>query len=638
MRRDLTQKQIEIDTRNNVIKEMDGRLNKVLAEKSGLEARLHEKSDSISRLTPQQDTAYLQAVQSELSQAMLELTTIKQENMALKHKVESTQSGSSLVQKLQLENADLKQKAESIGKQLLSQMSNKSTTSVEFEKLKLDNSFLKQNLDALKTQIGTLNSINQALRIELEATKEFIIRKEGQQNEELKLKSELSNTKASLENAKDEVVDMARKANSASVKLEQVQRENSDLKEEIDVLRKRTIGSSRNIQAATQEKDQLKIQLTMLREEVIEAKLKAENLESKLQANEKEFSTMTSENELLKFQQEKNQSELESLKNQLELATSSIRHQSDAIESEKHHARVVANLEEQVDLHKEAEAKVTRDINLLTKENKELLAELRRISGLLEAASKSQHGALDGQKYSISGIKQLEDQVLSMEVEIRKLKEEKNLLTMDSDRLKTSEVKNREIRAELDMSRHRMEYLEAELNRKREEVDAAKEDGHGMVQKLRDEIRQLRENEGRERPINISNPQMSPLVNPRSNLKLSADAIEEKQVKDKLYLEIGLAKAEKQIKDKDAKIIGLESKIGDLKRDIEKQRLLSTNTQADRLEETLKRENLQLMERINTLEAQEHQLRENESNKDKIIAQLQSAFKDQVLNTSSKHE
>lgn len=638
LKRELSEKQAEIETRNNVIKEMDGRLNKVLAEKAYLESKMHERPLTSIIPNSQQNSGQNQALQIELGQAKVELTTLKQENLALKHKVDSLQGNAHHVQKLQTENADLKQKAENIGRQLLSQMSNKSNSSVELEKLKLDNSFLKQNLDALKSQIANLNSSNQSLKAELDATKEFLAMKEGQQEDTSKIRAELAQMKARLENAKDEVVEMARKANSAIVEKEQVEREMQSLKDNLESLKEKTKGSTRNIQVASQENDQLKIQISMLREEVIEAKLKAESLESKLQDKEKELTSTSSENALIKLQYESSKKEIDSLKSQVRQSMASTKAHSDTIESEKHHLKMLSNLEEQVTLHKESEARHTKQIELLTEENKGLQSELKRITALLEQASSDQKPSPEGQKYSASGFRQLEGQVINLETENRKLREEKNSLKIDAERLKTCETKNRELRAELDMSKHRMEYLESELTRKREEVTAAKDEGQSMVQKLRDEIRHMRENEANDRPIHVVSPQMSPMATSKSNTRLTAEGIEEKQTKDKLHLEIGLAKAEKEIKDKDARIIGLESRIGDLSREIEKIKYTKANTQAAHLEESLKKENLILIEKLNDLQARESQLRESESNKDRLIAQLQSAIKDQALNSSLKHE
>lgn len=604
-----------------------------------MQTKLHEgvKQLTTAHQNGASSTANDQALK-EIAQLKLDSTTLKQENLVLKHKIEKLQSNLSQVQALQAENLDLKSKAENLGKQLIAHMTSGSTNAIELEKLKLDNNFLKQNLDTLKTQLGSTHSGTATLTQELEKARADLTKLKKENLELEKKKGEVSELAVKLQGSRDEFIELMTRYSRLEAEVERLRPLTAHLEQEIEAQKRANSNFSKDSSSLNQEKDQLKLQLTMLREESIEAKLRIQSLESKLSHKEEEFSTIESERTLLRIENEKIKSEIDHLRTSMSTIQATEHVHKASLEVEKKSLAVIADLEEQVRHLKSAEGKTSHHAQLLAQENEMLQTEIRRLAGELEALAAEKEQAAGTKRYSAVTFKMLEDQLALVEEDNKRLVEERNKATLDAERTKNIETKVKEQRAEVDLLKRRNEYLETELTQKVKEWAASRDKSDELLQQLREENRHLKEKEMKTGSLGVASHMASPLMGPKSATGKQGTDVDERQTKEKLMLEINLAKSEKENKDKEARITSLESRIGDLNRELEKMKLIRRSHQEVLAEQELKEENSHLKNKLTELKMRETELLSIEEQKDKIIAHLQQSLKENALNTSHRHE
>lgn len=603
-----------------------------MTEKNQLQEKLLQSALHIApgaRVSNTSDTE--DQAQKELTQLRVDLTTIKQENMVLKHKADKLQGNLDQFKNLKTENLDLKSKAENLGKQLIAYMTSNSTNAIELEKLKLDNNFLKQNLEALKAQLGITHSDAVTVNQELEKAREELLKLMKQKDEAQSKKKEADELAKKLSEATDELWDLKARHGATEAENDRLKRQSAIQQEEIESLKKKALGSNRNITTINQERDQLKLQLTVLREEANEAKLRVKTLESLLADKERDFDALAAENDRIT-------KELEIVRDSS--LSPEQKSERSIIESDRKNLSIIQNLEEQLLLMRATDANHSHQMSLMQSENTALQAEIKRLTNEVEQLlADKEKVSSDFKKHTDVTVKLLEEQVSVLQDENKRLQEERNKAVIDSERTKQAEIKYKELHSEVHLIKSRNEYLETELTQKVKELAACRNSSDDIIDKLRDELKYLKEKEARSKDNGVINAGLSPLMAAKmGSPKPSNEGVDEAMTKEKLKLEINLAKLERENRDKEAKITSLESRLGDVIRELEKVKLLRKSQQENSQEQELKQENAKLKEEINHMRDRESLLLAQDEQKEKLIVHLQHAVKEQMHNTSIRNE
>lgn len=611
-----------------------------MAENTSLQSRVTESVKHISAnhqnsVSPGQ---YEQA-QKDLTQLRLDLTTQKQENLVLKHKIDKLQAGLDQMKEVRNENLDLKSKAENLGKQLIAHMTSNSTTAIELEKLKLDNNFLKQNIEALKAQLGNSQNGSASIVLELEKSRAEVLKIKKEKEELEKKKLEIADLSAKLENAKDEFVDLMTRYSKLEAEHNRLRQENNSYRDDLDAMNKKTAGHENLVNLIGQEKDQLKVQLGMLREEAIESKLRVESLEAKLATREEDFSAIASANLALINEIEKIKSEYVQMKELQSTMASEITVKNSLVESDKDHKALVQALETQISTLESSEAKHSQQVNMLNMENSALQSEVIRLKDDLDRLLLEKDQGEASKKYTAVNFKLLEDQINLLEQENKKINGELVKISSEAELTKGVYLKNNELRSEVELLRKRNEYLESELTQRVREFASLRDSSEETIKNLREELKYLKERDLKNTSTLSGASGSPPLLGSASNSsRVIQEAQDEKQAKEKLILEINLAKLEKENRDKEARITSLESRLGDLNRELEKMKMVRKSHQDQLKEEELKQENQRLKAEITKLKVREGELSAQDEVKERMISHLQQTIKDHTNNSSSRNE
>jgi hypothetical protein len=655
---DLGRKAQEIDIRNEAIRELNRKLTELMTENRDLKDQQLDNS----KLSHQSNTYTGVEVGklTELNNLRMENTTLKQEMLGLKHKLNFLDQNQQSIQQLQIENSELKQKAETIGKQLLTQMSAGSNNSVEVEKLKLDNTFLKQNLEVLKNQIVSLSSDSQSIQGELdrlrqanrqmakdaagndatiqslkrqlellETQKSTAVEQLNKANEEITLKSK------GIEDAKAAIVEHIGQFGAKDLMI-------ASLREEVEKLKTTNLSLSTH-GGHLEEAQNLRLEISSLKQQNIETKLKMDDISSLLKQAQDNEKRLEQDNLLLKSEKRTLQDLVQELQTKVystvenEKAT---KKELDVVKRDLQNIVLQKALAENVAEEAQSEVNDARHYSEMTKmENEGLKMELERVKLILEQMSSPKNETQPNPKFSAINYKLLEDQVNILNQENSRLRQEKNQAIVDGERLRLTEDKNRDLREEISMLKDRNLYLESELKEKMKHNVVADSANDDMVRKLREEIRQLREKEVKRGPvasggpIRIINPIESPVLEHYNNVERGSS---QASTPSKNF-DFDIEKLQSQLKEKNLRIEALEDRIDNLTSELEKAHEAQislkqsfhsnysnekVNVAQSQIETIAKKENIQLRDRIRILEDRERQLLDSELEKDTLITLL----------------
>jgi hypothetical protein len=251
--------------------------------------------------------------------------------------------------------------------------------------------------------------------------------------------------------------------------------------------------------------------------------------------------------------------------------------------------------------------------------------------------NKSPKGDLQNDPLSSpAALKLFRDQVNLLTVENEKLQQDNGNLKVASLRCRDIEIKNTELREEIRLLNNKIGQLQTEIANKSKEVILVQAQGEEMLQKLRDEIRVLKEGEAKREAIDDLNPNKFLITNSSQRPSFNAhswakgEGFDQKLQEDKLTLETNLAKAENELREKDAFIKVLESKLQDVKSSLQSKGILVPVP-----ESALKKELTLTKERLFLLEARERELLETEKNKDNIIQLLKEQLDEADMKNNS---
>ena len=699
MTEDLLNNMQKIELRNNAIREMNLKLTDLQVENKLLQDRvLSASKQALPKSNPYMDAPTV----AEVAALKVENTGYRQEVIGLKHKMELMQKTMTNFDRLQSENVELKQKADNLGKQLIGHLTNTSSSSIDLERMKLENSLLKQNFDTLKAQlieatdkITDLEAFYQTEQDRLNTALTKITREhlatgesatnfkrhigvvEQQRNsleEQLRnTQSELDETTVKLDKVRNELIEQLGKIGTKDIEIEHLRDELSSLKMSLEsalsqksgeaedemrglrseINRIRESNLEKNIRYETAE-TQYQLDIQRLREDNLKGKMRIDSLEAQEDIN-KEYK-MEMENEISELRKEneavllRNGEMLSELTTQL-ANTSRILADNDDLRLQLTQMREAGELmEKQLEEAQSIVPRFKHEANMLSMENTGMKQELARVTNMLDRMTgKGNPEVQNNPKYSAMGFKMLEDQIMLLSNENQRLKDERAEGVIDGERLRISESRNKDYREEITMLKDRNLYIETELKKELREHSNTGNSNDEMLMKLREEIRMLKEKESRRAPapMRIVNPVQSPVLEhytpQRSATMSKSTSHSEKMLKDRVMMEVKVAKLERELVEKALRIEYLEVKLNETTEDlahlkpfgalgIQPPHLTSypshdnvegMTPRSFAVEETSKVENIRLRDRIRILEDRERQFIDEELEKDNLIASLQ---------------
>ncbi len=171
-----------------------------------------------------------------------------------------------------------------------------------------------------------------------------------------------------------------------------------------------------------------------------------------------------------------------------------------------------------------------------------LTAEIDRMKGVLDKFSEKEQSVTKDSRLNTISLKMLEDQIALLNAENTRLREDKQSLVISSERLKNTEVQVKQTKDELTLLKSKNDYLNLELEKRNAEIENLVRSNGQMLDKLREEIRSLKEKELRS---SVGSASQSPDKNSMREINL---------------LQGSLAKAEQEIRRRDQTIKELEGK------------------------------------------------------------------------------
>ena len=513
-----------------------------------------------------------EAKKAEITTFQLDNSKLVQEILNLQAQVDQSKKDRLRLEEVEREKSDLRIKSDSVVKQLIAQMNANNATGVETEKLKLENNMMRSNLEILKKEAHSREGMVQAATRDLEQARlaaqalERTLatardRIEGLERDLAGAKQQTQSLASEIGKLNEELKDHKQKLNQAhsliqanSAQIAGLGSENDRLKQEIRALNERLEKEIREHENKDATQSEINGKLESLRSKLRQAEeactaqqAQVDGLKAQLQLVEQERDQLRAEAARLSSSDQTSRQalaaaelQLQQLSLQATQMTGSIADlRSQTAKADTRHSELEAEL---------AAAKAAQEQAAHEKEMKEmelsaLAAEIDRMKGVLEKFSEKEQSTSKDSRLNTISVKMLEDQINLLNAENTRLREEKQALVIGSERLKNNEVQVKQTKEEMTLLRSKNDFLNLELDRKTAEAETLSKNNTQMLDKLREEIRALKEKELR---TSVGAPQ------PQTPDKTSNREIS--------LLQGSLAKAEQEIRHRDQLIKELESK------------------------------------------------------------------------------